>query len=67
MILSPDCSWSVAANIVPPWGAVMGTLDDNLKEALQTLNDEFDTEDGTTTGVRSVHNDDEALAVLRDT
>lgn len=67
MILLPDCSWSAAATIVPPWGTVMGTLDVNLKEALQTLNDEFDTEDGTTTSVRSVRIDDEALAVPRFT
>ncbi len=67
MILLPDCAWSVTATIVPTWGEVMGTLDDSLKEALQTLNDEFDTADCTAISVLSARNGDEALAVSRFT
>lgn len=67
MILFPDYHWGVAATIVPTWGTVMGSFDDALKESLQTLNDEFDTADYSTTGVLSVRDCDDDITVTRST
>lgn len=65
MLPFSECSWSVAASYVPTWDAADDSRTDQLQETLQTLNDEFDTEDYSGLGCPSLEFDAAEIAVTR--
>lgn len=65
MHLFPDSAWHLAATTAPTWEVVLGACEDHLKETLQTLNDEFDTEHDDSTNLLMEYPSEYELAATR--